>query len=288
LTAGRVRDILISSFGYTDKQLPTERTIRTKMNDLGYTVRKPAKCKPQDKIEETDDIFEMVHAINDEADNDPEMVRISIDTKAVVKVGDFARGGRSRQNEKALDHDFNPDEKVTPFAAFLPKTKQSFIWHATSKVTADFMADRIDELIPVLKQNNPEFQTLVINADNGPESSGRRTQWLKRIVEISDKHQIGIQLAYYPPYHSKYNPVERLWGVLENHWNGELLSSVHKVVGMTRTMTYAGIKPVVRLIRDVYYKGVKLNKKEMEPIEERLERTEDLEDWFIWIEPKIG
>ncbi|WP_419606378.1 ISAzo13-like element transposase-related protein [Thiolapillus sp.] len=37
-----------------------------------------------------------------------------------------------------------------------------------------------------------------------------------------------IRLAYYPPYHSKYNPVERLWGVLENHWRGELLDSVEK------------------------------------------------------------
>ncbi|WP_419606290.1 ISAzo13-like element transposase-related protein, partial [Thiolapillus sp.] len=37
-----------------------------------------------------------------------------------------------------------------------------------------------------------------------------------------------MRLAYYPPYHSKYNPVERLWGVLENHWRGELLDSVEK------------------------------------------------------------
>ncbi|WP_374212299.1 transposase [Thiolapillus sp.] len=38
------------------------------------------------------------------------------------------------------------------------------------------------------------------------------------MTEFSDTHQIRIRLAYYPPYHSKYNPVERLWGVLENHW----------------------------------------------------------------------
>jgi transposase len=28
--------------------------------------------------------------------------------------------------------------------------------------------------------------------------------------------------VYYPPYHSKYNPIERLWGILENYWRGEL------------------------------------------------------------------
>ncbi|MCU7881686.1 MAG: hypothetical protein KZQ66_16385 [Candidatus Thiodiazotropha sp. (ex Lucinoma aequizonata)] len=52
--------------------------------------------------------------------------------------------------------------------------------------------------------------------DYGPESSGRRTQWLKRLTELSETDQLTIQLAYYPPYHSKYNPVERLWGVLDN------------------------------------------------------------------------
>ncbi|MCK5830676.1 MAG: hypothetical protein KAH20_10265, partial [Methylococcales bacterium] len=33
-------------------------------------------------------------------------------------------------------------------------------------------------------------------------------------------------LAYYPPYHSKYNPIERTWGMLENHWNATLLNSL--------------------------------------------------------------
>ncbi|MCU7911687.1 MAG: hypothetical protein KZQ63_06150 [Candidatus Thiodiazotropha sp. (ex Lucinoma aequizonata)] len=58
--------------------------------------------------------------------------------------------------------------------------------------------------------------------------SGRRTQWLKRLTELSDTHQLTIQLAYYPPYHSKHKPVERLWGVLENHWQGEILDSIDK------------------------------------------------------------
>ncbi len=99
------------------------------------------------------------------------------------------------------------------------------------------MVDRLEEL---WKTFAPEDRphTLVINADNGPENSSRRTQWMKRLTEFSDTHQIRIRLAYYPPYHSKYNPVERLWGVLENHWRGELLDSV---VGLARSMAYSSI-----------------------------------------------
>lgn len=49
----------------------------------------------------------------------------------------------------------------------------------------------------------------MINADNGPENSGVRTQWLRRLAEFSARNNVTVQLACYPPYHSKYNPVEK-------------------------------------------------------------------------------
>ena len=108
------------------------------------------------------------------------------------------------------------------------------------------MADRIAEMIPRWKKCF-DLHTLVINADNGPESNGHRTQWLKRLVELSDAHQLTIQLAYYPPYHSEYNPVERLWG----GWKttaGRNHRHHAKGLGLARSMTYRGIKPTVRKI----------------------------------------
>ena len=78
----------------------------------------------------------------------------------------------------------------------------------------------------------------MINADNGPENSGVRSQWLKRLVTFSAAENITIQLAYYPPYHSKYNPIERVFGVLENYWNGDPLRTVEKALGLAEGMTY--------------------------------------------------
>ena len=49
----------------------------------------------------------------------------------------------------------------------------------------------------------------------GPDNCGVRSQWLKRLVPFSAKWGVFVQLAYYPPYHSKYNPIERVFGVLE-------------------------------------------------------------------------
>ncbi|MEX1117461.1 MAG: hypothetical protein WEB60_01575, partial [Terrimicrobiaceae bacterium] len=110
------------------------------------------------------------------------------------------------------------------------------------------------------QKNGHPPHTLVINADNGPENSGQRTQWLKRLIEFSAAHQVDVQLAYYPPYHSKYNPIERVFGVLENYWNGDPLTSTTKALGMAMGMTYKGIHPEVSLIEGEYPKGVKLDK----------------------------
>ncbi|MBA2285114.1 MAG: hypothetical protein H0W02_06510 [Ktedonobacteraceae bacterium] len=44
-----------------------------------------------------------------------------------------------------------------------------------------------------------------------------------------------MRLVVDPPYHSKYNPIERCWGILENHWNGDVLDSVETVVTFAQT-----------------------------------------------------
>jgi transposase len=284
LSAREVRDRLISRFGYTDAELPCVRTLLNKLNGLGYRLTKVRKCRPQKKIPETDAIFEEVHRINEAADQDENVLRISLDTKATVKIGPFSRGGYSRQGEEACDHDFEPETTLTPFGVLLPQTGDNHLWFSDNKVTADFMVDRIEEMLPRWLERY-KFHTLLINADNGPENSGRRTQWLKRWVELADSHQLTIQLAYYPPYHSKYNPVERLWGVLENHWRGEILISVEKALGLARSMTFKGLKPTVRKVTRIYRQGVSVAKQLMKGIEGRLNRTAGLEPWFIEIVP---
>ena len=61
------------------------------------------------------------------------------------------------------------------------------------------------------------------NMDNGPESRGRRTPFLHRMVAFCDAIGKPIQLRYSPPYHRTYHPIERCWGILELHWNGTKL-----------------------------------------------------------------
>ncbi len=123
----------------------------------------------------------------------------------------------------------------------------------------------------------------MINADNGPENNTARTQWIKRLVEFSVQHRVTVKLAYNPPYHSKYNPVERVFGVLENYWNCDPLETVEKALGMAGGMTYKGVHPTATLIETVYPKGVRLTKKQMQPYEACLQRLTGLRKWFVTI-----
>jgi hypothetical protein len=108
---------------------------------------------------------------------------------------------------------------------------------------------------------------------------------MKRIAELADHFQLTIQLAYYPPYHSKYNPIERVWGVLENYWNGSLLDTLETVFHFAQNMTYKGVHPVVEIVEAIYHTGVKLTKKAMDELEKRFERLPGLEKWFVRIRP---
>ncbi len=47
ISAAEVRRQLIATKGYTDEELPTQQTINTKMNLLGFSLSKVAKCRPQ-------------------------------------------------------------------------------------------------------------------------------------------------------------------------------------------------------------------------------------------------
>ena len=125
----------------------------------------------------------------------------------------------------------------------------------------------------------------MINADNGPENSGVRSQWLKRLVVFSAQENITIQLAYYPPYHSKYNPIERVFGVLENYWNGDPLRTIEKALGLAEGMTYRGVHPVAKLVTEEYKKGVKLSTQARRLYENALDRLQELHKWFITITP---
>jgi len=224
-----------------------------------------------------------VHKINREADQSEGVLRVSMDAKATVKLGPFSRGGCSREKIEAADHDFSSAGSITPFSIFLPKHDELFI-SLGNRITSDYIWDRIEELWPKLRAKyNPH--TLVFNQDNGPENHSRRTQFIKRAVDFANGNGIRIELAYYPPYHSKYNPVERTHGVLEQYWNGKLLTDVETTADIAANMKWKGKHPLVAVVRKIYEKGVRLPGEVMAAYESKINRLAGLGKWFVTIVP---
>jgi hypothetical protein len=286
LSVAEVRRQLVALKGYQSEKLPSHETIRQRINWLGYRLKRVAKIKPKKRIAATDAIFEQMHQVNQQADADPTQLRLSMDAKVAVKVGEFDRGGKTRVPTLAADHDFDAVASLTPYGIFLPQYNELSLFFVCSKLTADCIVDLLETWWKTAKVHFSAVQTLVINQDNGPENHSRRTQFMYRIVQFAQKYHLRIQLAYYPPYHSKYNPVERTFGWLERHWNGSLLDEVETVLRFAETLNFKGNHPVVTLIKQVYQTGVKLSQQAMAEVERQLQRLPNLPKWFVEISGK--
>jgi len=208
-------------------------------------------------------------------------LRISIDTKATINLGEYSRNGQSRglKPVKALDHDMNAKEKLIPGGILEPVSGDVFLFFGDSYKTSDFMMDGLHLWWEHRKHELSNITDLVINSDNGPECSGRRSQFLQRMVDFSILTGLNIRLVYYPPYHSKYNAIERYWAGLEKSWNGYLLDSTETVLKRASHFAWKGTKAVVNFLGGVYEKGVKVVGEEKQKLEQCLERSETLQWW---------
>jgi len=241
----------------------------------------------QKKVPETDAIFENIK-IKEVINQKYKTKRISMDCKATVILGEFSRGGLTRGNNKAQDHDMGGNGKHTPFGIVDEDTGQVYISFGSSYKTSDFIADSLEKWWDLQSEfTRQDTELIQIKVDNGSESSGVRTQFLKRIVNFSKKIGIPINLLYYPPYHSKYNPIERCWGVLEMHWNGAILVDTKTMLEWAKSMKWKGVRSIVWLSEVIYEKGISLTKKAMKSIEAHLVRNPKLPKWDIYVKPSL-
>jgi transposase len=198
-------------------------------------------------------------------------------------------GGKTRTNAdgevaKGWDHDPPAKVKLVPFGILMVASGALMLIFGTHE-TSDAWVDALRMWWGTVKADLGHIKRLVIYLDNGPKNSGRRTQFLRRMVEFADWSGLEIRLVYYPPYHSKYNRIERCWSSLEKKWNGVLLNSVEVVLQCARRMTWRRHHPTGECLEGVYPGGVRLTAKEMRPYEARLHRSATLPKYDIVIKP---
>ncbi len=194
------------------------------------------------------------------------------------------RHGRA-EPKKADDHDTQWQTVLIPFGILNTHSEQLSIYMGQSAETSDFI---VDCLTAWWKENQPDYPDLdewVIDLDGGAATRSNRTQFIKRMVELSKAIDLKIRLIYYPPYHSKYNPIERCWAALENYWNGAILDSVEAAVQWAANMTWKGIAPIVHCVEAIYDEGIKVLPFELEEYHPFWQPSETLPKWDITIVP---
>lgn len=120
-----------------------------------------------------------LNALNTQAEASESVLRLSMDAKARVKVGEFSRNGVSRVATQALSQGFKPDAQVTPVGILLPEHDTLHLFTVTGKVPSDCMKAFCGEC-----QHFTQVDTLVLNLSNGPEFHSLRTQFMARTVQF--------------------------------------------------------------------------------------------------------
>ena len=280
LTLDVIMEKLINRDKYKFKH-PGRSTVADLLNIMDYKLKTVKRVKPLKKIEKTDTIFENVNKKKDDALQDENTGLISIDTKDKVLIGPYSRKGKSRILVEAVDHELT-NRCLTPFGILDIKNNQPYFYNFINKPTSSAIVDCIDDYL-----SDKNYKKLVILLDNGPDNSGCRTAFIKGLIDLSIKHNIEIELVYYPPYHSKYNPVERLWSRLERIWNGFLLNTEEICNNFMRNLTWKGNKAKVKFITKEYEKGIKYSKKYMTELEDKhVKRNKDIPKYSLIISPK--
>ena len=283
MTVKEIKKQLIETGKYQENSF-SNSSLNNILNSMDYGLKKVQKTKPLKKIEETDAIFDNVNKKKEEGFKDNKMVMISIDTKDKVLLGPFSRNGKNRIQIEAVDHELTNDCLI-PFGILDLKNNTPYFFNYTSKPTSLDLVDCIEEFFEE-QYLNKDISKLMIFLDNGPDNSGVRTIFLSGLINIAKKYNIQIELVYYPPYHSKYNPVERLWARLEKIWNGFLLETKEVCLSFMKNLTWRNTKSVTKLKEVKYEKGLTINKKKMKMLEDKyITRTDGIKKWSVLITP---
>jgi transposase len=190
---------------------------------------------------------------------------ISFDTKKKEALGNFYRAGRlyTREELHAFDHDFNTfaDGVIIPHGIYDLLQNIGYIHIGTSKDTSQFACDCLRSWWLLFGQNlYPNATSILALCDGGGSNGSRHYIFKEDLQQLADELGIEIRIAHYPPYCSKYNPIEhRLFPHVTRACQGVLFTSVKLVKELIeKTKTSKGLKVFVKVIETIYQTGRKV------------------------------
>lgn len=184
---------------------------------------------------------------------------VSIDTKKKEMLGNFKREGKALSNGplKSLDHDFSTfsDGQIIPHGIYDVTRNVGYMTLGISHDTSRFVCDNIARVWEQhLKWQYPDAHTLVILCDGGGSNSSAHRIVKQDLMDLANKLGIRLLVVHYPPYCSKFNPIEhRLFSQITRSWSGAPLMSLQNAADRAaRTTTKKGLKVHVHINSKTY------------------------------------
>ena len=163
---------------------------------------------------------------------------------------------------KVYDHDFPylADGPVNPFTIYDIKSNSAFVNIGTSKDTSEFVCDSIKYWwLNIGQFQYPNATSILILADGGGSNSSRHYIFKEDLQKLVNEIGIKIRMAHFPPYTSKWNPIEhRVFPHITRSLQGVILKSYEIFKELVdRTTTKTGLTVQSNIVDKVYETGRK-------------------------------
>jgi transposase len=240
------------------------KVVRQLLERHGFHRRKAQKNKPIKQVEDRGEQFEKIARLKADYQQRGQPV-ISVDTKNKEHIGNFYRNGRlyTRETLEVYDHDFNrfADGVIIPHGIYDLTQNTGYLHLGTSHDTSEFACDHLRSWwIEHGKRQYPKATSILMLCDCGGSNSSRYHIFKEQLQKLVDSIGIEIRIAHYPPYCSKYNPIEhRLFPHVTRACQGVVFKSLKLVKRlMEKTHTKTGLNIFVKVIRKSYQTGRKV------------------------------
>lgn len=244
--------------------------VKRTLSGLGFSYRKMSKCLPTGKYAQRDSQFQIIFCLV--ALTSQQMPLICIDCKKKERLGNLYREGKCCVQQGPLqvfdhDYDYLATGRLIPFGIYDLNRNQGYISIGTNHETAEFIADALRWWWEGFGRHHyPDANSMLLLCDAGGANSYRHYAFKKQLLTLAQQIGIDIYVCHYPPYASKWNPIEhRLFPHLHRAMQGAIFTDYEMVKQlMETTSTKTGLKVVVT-INDKYYPiGVKTQKEEVQ------------------------
>lgn len=217
---------------FKERGIPVSRYIVNQMRkNRGFKKRSFLKALTLKDVKDRNAQFEKIKRVRSECEANGIPV-FSIDTKKKEMIGNFKRQGTvlCKGKPKAYDHDFNSfaDGMIIPHGIYDVGANDGYLTLGKSHDTAEFVRDNFTEVWQRhLQWKYPNAHTICILCDGGGSNASSHHIVKQEFMKLASDIGVNIIMLHYPPYCSKYNPIEhRMFGPISRSWSGAPLLSL--------------------------------------------------------------